>query len=110
MLKIRKDDTVYVIAGKDKGKTGKVIKTLSARGSVLVEGVNRIKKHMRRTKEDQKGGVIEIESPIDISNLKIFCKSCSKPTRIGVIIKQDKASKGTIKNKIRICKRCNEAV
>ncbi|MDP1853116.1 MAG: 50S ribosomal protein L24 [Candidatus Omnitrophota bacterium] len=110
MLRIRKGDTVFVITGKDKGKTGKVIRVLPTAGRVLVEGINRVKKATRRTREDQKGGIIEVELPIAISNLQIFCKNCSKPTRIG--IKTEKAlSKGKAsKNKARFCKRCKEVI
>lgn len=103
MLKIRKGDTVCVISGKDKGKTGKVMHTLPRTHQALVEGVNRAKKHVRPTKENPKGGVIDLEMPIDISNLQIYCKKCSKPARVGVKIEKDAA-------KLRFCKKCQEII
>ena len=101
--KIRKNDLVYVLAGKDKGKTGKVLKLFPADERAIVEGINFIKKHKRKTREDQAGGIIQMERPIEISNLAIFCSKCSKPTRIGITTLAD----GT---KSRFCKRCEELI
>ena len=101
MEKIKKNDTVVVIAGKDKGKAGKVLKVFRTDSKVIVEGVNFVKKHVRRTKEDQQGGVIHRESPVHISNLLIFCKRCNRGTKVGFSILKD----GT---KSRFCKKCNE--
>jgi len=103
MSKIRKDDTVMVLAGKDRGKTGKVLRIFPERERAIVEGVNFVKKHMRRTREDQQGGVIQRESTINISNLAIFCKGCNRAARIGVTLLAD----GT---KSRYCKKCNEVI
>lgn len=104
MNKIKKDDTVYVLAGRDRGKTGRVFGVFPEKGRALVEGINYVKKHMRKTQsqDQQSGGIIQKESPIRISNLAIFCKTCGKPARIGINILQD----GT---KTRYCKRCKEA-
>lgn len=101
MAKLKKNDMVAVTAGKDKGKTGKVLKMFPSESSAIVEGVNFVKKHMRRTREDQQGGIIQKESPIDISNLALFCKGCNKPTKVGYNILKDGS-------KSRYCKRCNE--
>lgn len=101
MLRIKKNDTVYVVAGKDRGKTGKVIRVHGER--VLVEGVNRVKKHMRRTREDQKGGIIEVERPLHISNVQVYCRSCSKPARVGASVQKDRT-------KVRVCRKCKEAI
>lgn len=101
MSKIKKNDMVIVTAGKDKGKTGKVLRRFPKTNKVIVERVNFIKKHLRRTREDQQGGVIQRESPIQISNLAIFCKGCNKPTKVGYNLLKD----GT---KSRYCKKCNE--
>mgnify|MGYP001610270363 CR=1 FL=1 len=101
MNRIRKGDTVYVMAGKDRGKTGKVFRVLPQAGRALVEGINYVKKHARKTKQDQQGGIVQKESPISISNLAVFCKTCGKKTRVGVNILAD----GT---KSRYCKRCKE--
>ncbi len=103
MLKIRKGDTVSVTKGKDRGKKGKVLKILRENGRALVEGINLVKKHKRRTQQDTKGGVVSIESPISISNLALFCGHCSRAVRAGFTILKD----GT---KARICRACKEVV
>lgn len=99
--RIRKNDLVMALAGKDKGKTGKVLKVFPQNSKVIVEGINFVKKSMRKTRQDQQGGIIQRESPIRISNLAIFCKSCNRPTRVGLTVLSD----GT---KSRFCKRCKE--
>jgi len=98
MAKIRKNDTVRVIAGKDKGKSGKIITVLPVKGRALVQGINFIKKHAKRTREDQQGGIIQMESPMSVSNLMVVCQKCNKTTRIGFSTLTD----GT---KTRICKK-----
>jgi len=103
MLKIKKNDTVKVISGRDKGKTGKVLKVYIKEGRALVEGINLVKKHMRRTREEQRGGIVSLESPINISNLMLICRHCHKPSRVGFTLFKD----GT---KMRICKRCKETI
>lgn len=101
MIKIRKNDMVMVLAGRDKGKTGKVLTVLPKGRRAIVEGVNFVKKHTRKTREDQQGGIIQKESQIDLSNLALYCKGCNRPTKIGVNMLQDGS-------KSRYCKRCNE--
>lgn len=103
MNKIKKNDTVYVLAGKDKGKTGKVFRVMSKEDRALVEGINYVKKHARKTKQDQQGGIVQKESPIHLSNVALFCKTCSKPTRVGINVLTD----GT---RARFCKRCKEVI
>ncbi|MDD5449515.1 MAG: 50S ribosomal protein L24 [Candidatus Omnitrophica bacterium] len=103
MKKIIKNDTVKVIAGRDRGKTGRVLSVFPKKNRALVEGVNFVKKHTRRTQQDQQGGIVTKESPIHISNLLLVCKGCGKPTRAGVTSLSD----GT---KTRICKECKEIV
>ncbi len=102
-LKIRKGDTVTALSGKDKGKTGKVLRIFPQKGTAIVEGVNFVKKCMRKTRQDQQGGIIQRENPIRISKLAIQCKSCNRPTRIGLSLLSD----GT---KSRFCKKCKEMV
>ncbi len=102
MNKIRKNDIVYVLAGKDNGKTGKVFHVFPKAGRALVEGINYVKKHARKTKQDQQGGIIQKEASINLSNLAVFCKTCNSPARVGVSILAD----GT---KSRYCKKCKEA-
>ena len=88
-LKIRRDDTVRIIAGKDKGKTGRVIRTEPARRRVFVEGLNMVKRHTRPrsvkdTQKAQSSGIIEKEGPIDVSNVMLLDPTDNKPTRVGV--------------------------
>ncbi|MBI4335154.1 MAG: 50S ribosomal protein L24 [Candidatus Omnitrophica bacterium] len=101
MNKIKKNDTVKVMAGRDKGKTGRVLAVYPETGRALVEGVNFVKKHARRTQQDQQGGIVSKESPLKISKVMFLCKSCGKPTRVGLTMLGD----GT---KARQCKRCGE--
>jgi len=101
MTKIRKNDMVQVTTGKDKGKTGKVLKIFPAENKAVVEGINFAKKSLRRTREDQQGGIIQKEAKIAISNLSVFCKRCARGTKIGYNILKDG-------EKSRYCKKCNE--
>lgn len=103
MLKIKKGDTVCVITGKDKKKTGKVMKVFPCGSKAIVERINVVKKHARRRSEEQTGGIIQMEKPIHISNLMVLCKSCNKPTRVGITILKDGS-------KSRFCKRCQEVL
>jgi large subunit ribosomal protein L24 len=102
---IRKNDEVQVIAGKDRGKRGRVIHVLPQRGRVMVDGVARARKATRTTgkrsasgQQLQQGGIIDTENFIDISNVQIVCKSCGKPTRVGHSVVGD--------TKVRICRKC----
>ena len=81
-FKIHKDDTVQVIAGKDKGKRGTIVRVLTKKDAVIVSGVNIVKKAMKRRSEQDQGGIAEIEAPLNISNVAIVCKKCG-PTKIG---------------------------
>lgn len=101
-LKIRKNDNVVVITGKDKGKVGKVIAVLPKDGKVIVEGVNIVKKHQKPSKKYPQGGIIDKNMPMQSGNIMIICKSCNKPTRLGF--------KNSGKDKRRICKQCGEVV
>ncbi len=103
MFKIKKGDTVEVIKGKDRGKRAKVLEVITSTGRALVEGINLAKKHRRKTQQDQQGGVVSIEVPINLSNLMLFCKNCNRRARSGFILLKDKT-------KSRICKRCKEVL
>ncbi len=105
MKKVVKNDTVIVLSGNDRGKTGKVLKVFPGENRAVVEGVNLIKKHSRPTQQLPQGGIIEKEAPIDLSNLKVICPKCNKPTRIGVRILEDNS-------KVRYCKNqdCGEII
>ena len=103
MLRIKKNDKVMVIAGKDKGKVGKVLSVSPSTQKVLVEKVNIIKKAMRRTQQDQKGGFIEMEAPIHISNVMLVDKKTNQPTRFSVSVLKDGS-------KVRISKKSGEVL
>lgn len=103
MQKIRKGDIVQAIKGKDKGKRGKIIQFLSESNKAVVEGLNMVKKHKRKTQNDQKGGIVSIELPISLANIMLVCKRCDKPVRTGFSISKDKS-------KSRICKVCKEVI
>lgn len=103
MHKIKKNDMVYVLAGRDRGKTGKVFRVFPGKGRALVEGVNYVKKHARKTKQDQQGGIVQKETSINMSNLALFCKTCNRHARTGINILAD----GT---RSRFCKRCKEVL
>ena len=102
-LHVKKDDMVMIIAGKDKGKSGKVLKVFPAKGRVVVENLNVVKRHSRPSRTNEQGGIIEKEAPIDGSNLQLLCNSCNKPTRTGIRFLEDGS-------KARYCKKCNEIV
>jgi large subunit ribosomal protein L24 len=101
-LSIRTGDKVKVIAGKDKGKEAKVLATLPHKSRALVERVNMVKKATRPTQRNPKGGILEIEAPIHVSNLMLVCPSCSQPTRIA-----RKREDGT---RVRVCKKCGNDI
>jgi large subunit ribosomal protein L24 len=103
MLHLKKNDTVKVLAGKDKGKTGKVLRVYPARGRAIVQGVNFIKRHARQTRQDQQGGIIQREASINITNLAVVCKGCNRTVRVGRDILKDGS-------KVRYCKKCNEVL
>jgi large subunit ribosomal protein L24 len=107
-MKIKKGDSVLVIAGDDRGKTGKVLKVFPDKNRAIVEGVNFIKRHTRQTRRVQKGGIIEKEAAVDISNLLVYCPKCSSPTRVSFKIMQGET--GQKSNKIRICLKCGEII
>ncbi|MBU2063614.1 MAG: 50S ribosomal protein L24 [Candidatus Omnitrophica bacterium] len=102
-MRIKKGDTVLVIAGKEKGKTGKVLRFSSDTGRILVQGINFVKKHTRQTRQDQPGGILQKESPIHMSNLVFYCPRCNKASKLGIKLLSDGS-------KTRICKNCQEMV
>ncbi len=99
--KLKKDDTVQVIAGKEKGTQGKLLKVERDSGRVIVAGLNMVKKAMRKRKQTDRGGIQEIEASIDASNVMIVCKKCG-PTRVGYKLAGD--------DKQRVCRKCGEVL
>lgn len=102
-LSVRKEDTVLVITGKNKGKRGRVISVVPKKDKVIVEGVNVKKKHMKPNKQFQQGGIIDREAPVYTSNVMLVCPKCDKPTRIGNKVLEDG-------RKLRECKKCKEVM
>jgi large subunit ribosomal protein L24 len=101
-MKVKKGDNVLITAGKDKGRTGKIMKAFPRELKILVEGINLKKKHVRPKREGEKGQVVEIPAVLDISNIKIICPKCGKATRIGYALDKDV--------KKRICKKCKQEI
>ena len=109
--KIKVNDQVLVAAGKDKGKTGKVIQILPDKMQVVVDGVNIMYKHMRSQKRSDKGQRVQFNGPINLSNVLLLCPKCAKPTRVGFkISKTEGSDKKTNSSKARICKKCQEVI
>jgi large subunit ribosomal protein L24 len=102
-MKIRKNDNVLVVTGKDKGKRGRVRFAYPKKNRVLVEGVNFIKMHSRARAQMRQAGIIEREAPINVSNVMLVCDRCNRPVRIGFRKLEDG-------RKVRICRACSEVV
>lgn len=102
-MKIKKGDTVKVITGKDKGKTGKVERVLLKKNKVLVAGINIYKRHLKPQGQSKPGGIIDLGKPLNISNVCLICPKCGKPTKIGFLIDKSKL-------KQRICKKCQQII
>jgi large subunit ribosomal protein L24 len=102
-LHVKKDDMVKVIAGKERGKTGKVLRVFPAKGRVLVESLNVVKRHTRPSQMSPEGGIVEKEAPLSSANVMLLCASCDKPTRTGVRRLEDGS-------KTRYCKKCDASV
>lgn len=100
---IKKNDTVMVIAGKEKGKSGKVLRILTKKDRAVVEKLNMVKRHMRPGAHSRQGGIVEKEAPIHISNLMVICSKCTDPTRVGYKSLEDG-------RKVRFCKKCGELI
>jgi len=100
-FKLKKEDSVQIISGKDKGKRGRILKIFRDTDRVVVEGANIVKKAKKRRSQQDRGGIIEVEAAVHSSNVAIVCKKCG-PTRIGFKVDG--------KNKVRICRKCGEAL
>jgi large subunit ribosomal protein L24 len=99
---VRKNDLVMVTTGKDKGKTGKVLRLTKKKDRLIVEKVNMVKRHVKPSQKS-KGGIMEKESSIHVSNVMIYCEKCSKPVRVGKKMLEDG-------KKVRFCKKCDEVI
>ena len=109
-FRIHKDDNVMVLAGKDKGKIGKVLKLIRKKDRVLVEKVNMATRHMKPNPQlQQPGGRIEKEMPLHVSNVAVVCPACTKPTRVGYRYIEETSNNGEkVQKRVRFCKKCNE--
>jgi large subunit ribosomal protein L24 len=102
-MKIRKNDTVLIIVGKDKGKKGKVRRALPNEDKVIVEGLNTIKRHSKTKGQAKQAGIIELEAPLHVSKVMLVCNKCDKPARVGLRFLEDG-------KKARICRVCSEVI
>ena len=102
-MKIKKDDTVVVIAGKDKGKKGKVRQSSHKEGHVVVEGINIVKRHTKPRGTVRQAGIIEHEAKLHVSDVMLLCPKCNHPVRLGSHILNDG-------NRVRVCRRCQEVI
>lgn len=102
-IRIRKGDTVMVIAGRERGKTGKVLSLDLAAGKVTVEKLNIIKRHTKPSQKARQGGILEREAPFSLSNVMLYCGNCQKPVRLGIKTLEDG-------RRMRICRKCQEVL
>ncbi len=103
-MNIKAGDTVKIIAGKDKGKEGKILRCIPQTGRVVVEGANMMKKAMRPTQQNQQGGISTMEAPLHVSNVMLVCPSCKQATRVSR--KREEGKKGYV----RVCKKCGKDI
>ncbi len=102
-MNIKKNDMVLVISGKDRGKKGKVRRSLPKGRSVVIEGVNMIKRHSRARRAARQAGIVELEAPLPVSNVMLLCSKCKKPARVGTRALEDG-------RKVRFCRACQEVI
>jgi large subunit ribosomal protein L24 len=102
-MRIRKDDTIVIITGKDRGKKGKVRRAFPNEDRVVVEGLNMIKRHSRARRATRQAGIIELEAPIHVSDVMLVCNKCGNPTRVNFRFLEDG-------KKVRICSSCREVI
>lgn len=101
-LHVKKGDTVVVLSGKDKGKRGKIITAMPRKGMVIVEDVNKVKRHSKPSMKAPQGGILDKEMPLNVCKVQLICPACDKPTRIG--------HKTVDGKNVRVCKKCGEIV
>ncbi len=102
-ISIKKGDTVLVVSGEDKGKTAKVKMVLPRRNRAVLERINIAKKHTKPSQKNAQGGIVELEKPVDCSNLMVYCPKCAKGVRVGIKILKDNT-------KARFCKKCRDII
>jgi large subunit ribosomal protein L24 len=102
-VNIKKGDTVMVIAGRERGKSGKVLSLQRQNGTVIVEKLNIIKRHTKPSQKNRQGGILEREAPLALSNVMVYCANCQKPVRVGIKALEDG-------RRVRVCKKCQEVI
>lgn len=102
MSKLRKGDEVKIVAGKDKGKTGKIDKVLPKEEKILIPGINQYKRHMKARSQNQPSEIITLTKPLPVANVRLICPKCHEVTRIGFSFEEDK--------KARVCKKCDQKI
>ena len=106
-MHVKKGDTVQIIAGKDRGKTGKVLRVVPKQDRVVVEGINLYKKHVRPRREGEKGEIVDVSRPLHASNVKLVCQNCGRAVRTGAAVERNED--GRVFTKRRVCKECGAA-
>ena len=102
-IKIKKDDKVKIVAGKDKGKVGKVLKVIRKKNRLLVENINIVKRHTKPNAQNRQGGILESEAPIHWSNVMLMCNKCIDPVRVKTKTLDDGKT-------VRVCRKCSEII
>ena len=101
-MRIKKGDTVKVLSGNDKGKTGEVLEVIPKTEKIIVKGINIRKKHVKPRRQGEEGGIIPVECPVNIAKVNVVCSKCGKATRVGYSVEKDE--------KVRICKKCGAKI
>lgn len=109
-LKIRKNDTVAVVRGRDRGKTGKVLSVVTKHGRVVVEGVNIIKRHVKARPDLRQAGIVQQPGPLPVSNVKLVCNKCGKATRVGFQVLRVQEGAAMTRRSVRVCKQCKQQI
>lgn len=102
MSKLKKGDEVKIVAGKDKGKTGKIDKVLPKEEKILIPGINQYKRHMKARSQNQPSEILTLTKPLPVANVRLICPKCHEVTRIGFSFEEDK--------KVRVCKKCDQKI
>ncbi len=101
-MKLKKNDTIMVTIGKDKGRTGKIEKVFPKLGEILVTGINMVKKHTKRRDDKHPGGIIDVTRPLNAAKVSLVCPACGKPTRVGYLVAKNE--------KVRVCRKCGKKI
>ena len=109
-MKIRRNDTVVVVRGKNRGRSGRVLRVSTGDSRLLIEGVNLIKRHVRPSPTVRQAGIVEQPGLISLSNVRLLCTKCGKPVRVGFRLLSKQEGVREKAQKVRVCKKCNEQI